>query len=268
MEAAYTSMDGSEIDAERLSAFLLELRSLTPSPTQGLQRFFGELQGLARQVDAAPTTTTVDLRKIEPSTLRSFFAAVKSYSAFVGCGSGDLNVWAVTGLRRDEVRNAAVLGWLFDSRQSHGCGASVLNALLGELARHHEGTFPIPLKIQAPYRLAKEFYSFGDRQNRVDLMIDSGDSVIAIEVKIGATERPDQVRDYLSVVQVRASSLHKSNSCVIYMTPDRRRPGVVDSSLILCSWKDVAQAIRAVVAKSRSYREVALLQLADHFGRL
>jgi len=79
------------------------------------------------------------------------------------------------------------------------------------------------------------------------------------------------VKDYLRVARYRAINLGKANSCVIYLTPRRSLPSVADPSVVACAWKDVAQAIRAVIMRDESrssFKKQALSQLAQHFDQL
>ena len=255
-------------DAERLRHFFTRLQSASSDPAGALARFFSDLKRFdlfARRPAAPPSGVGIDL-----SDLRTLFEALRPHANRLKPAGDSINIWRVAGLERDEVRNAAVLGWILDARQSHGYGASVLNALLCDLRRRQQGYFPVPDEVIGSYSVAREVYSFGDGQNRVDLMIDTQFSVIIIEVKIRAAERSHQVRDYLNVARERALNLKKSNSCVIYLTPKRVSANVADPRLVLCAWKDVARAIRSAVSRDgrSSFSARALFQLAEHFDQL
>lgn len=255
-------------DVERLKNFFDQIKPSRTDATTRLERFFVDMKRLELRTEG--TSLSLPSLAVDLGALRAFFEALHLHAPRLDHLTEAVNVWRVAGLKRDEIRNAAVLGWVLDARQGHGYGSRVLSALLSRLRRRQKGSFPVPAAVDGPYSVARECYSFGDMLNRVDLMIDTQDSVIVIEVKISAAERPNQIRDYLRVACHRAINLGKANNCVIYLTPGGISAGVIDPHLILCGWKDVAHAIHSVIERDEraSFNGRTLSQLAAHFHQL
>jgi hypothetical protein len=102
------------------------------------------------------------------------------------------------------------------------------------------------------YTVFREKYSLDDVQNRVDLLIESSDFVLYVEVKIDAPEGSNQITRYSEGLKRRAKALGKAHSAVIYLTPEGRDPNQAQKhDVILASWKHVAEAIDATMRAER-----------------
>ena len=112
--------------------------------------------------------------------LQSFFAKLPPLITNAKHAGFLCDPWAVASLKRNEVRNSAVLAWWLDPRGSHGLGP----ALLTELLQLMHWDCP----ISPSCRVRVESHPDGDRSNRVDIEVDDPAFFLIIEVKIDALE--------------------------------------------------------------------------------
>ncbi|MGB7404735.1 MAG: PD-(D/E)XK nuclease family protein [Pacificimonas sp.] len=107
-----------------------------------------------------------------------------------------------------EVSFCARLANLWDPRGTHGQGALFLNALLAWLELPEVDQFERP-------RVRTEV-SFGNRR-RIDILIETNDAVIGIEVKLGADEALDQLTDYKRSINELAGFRERS---FVFLAPN------------------------------------------------
>jgi len=175
--------------------------------------------------------------------------------------------WGAASLRRNEVRNAAVLSWFLDPRGDHGCGDALLLYVL-ERVRYVIGD-QIPAKPSTSCKVAVEECPDGENANRVDILIDDDQFVLIFEVKIDATEQDEQLKRYCGIAAARAGS--KRHWAVIFLTTDGRAPktaGVHISKVILLSWKDIAAALGRVALGASTIPKFLASSFANHITRL
>jgi len=231
--------------AERNNAFIRE----TPIPESlavQLQRFFGAWQPLQTRIDPQQSRPIVDwaTRVVEMTRFfQDLEPALQAQAARRSHGFS-INVWEVSGLGWNELRNSKVLAWLLDCRGTHGHGAKVLAALLDSITLDIKG-FPRSETVDLPYRTRLEFCPLGEKESRVDIEIDGEGLLLFIEVKIGAVETAKQLDRYLAIAEVRAGGRPWG---VIYLTrhgqlPSRYQDAGADVPLIPVSWSDVIRAI-------------------------
>ncbi len=167
------------------------------------------------------------------------------------------NPWTMSGLGRYEVRNCAVLAQLWDSRVSGPPAKQFLSAYLNRLDSKNV-ILPTSEELSAGYTVRAEHCPTGAQTERVDLTIEGTHFLIGIEVKIDATEGPEQLERYKRVIAKRAESMniHKNRQCIVFLAPYRTTvPDVLQSS-----WKDVGYAAHLVAEKSdKPYNLVAWL---------
>ncbi len=179
-----------------------------------------------------------------------------------------LNVWTIAGLKRNEVRTSAVLGWVLDCNGSHGFRGSIFESLIAALQRRGNSAALDGLVLGRNYQLAVEHCALGERDNRVDLAIEGENCIIYIEVKIDAPEGREQLKRYLESAKSKAVALKKPKAAVLYLSeawPADRPP-----ELICLRWREVAHAILSVVAneKRTSMSAALLTQFANHINKL
>lgn len=213
--------------ATHIRNLLPQLRPLLKAPVAVPER---------RSLDADALTTLIP-------KLRDGVGRARDEGAF-------LNVWAVAGLRRNEVRNCAVLAWFLNPRGSHGAGATYLKAVMALLPEVEAGGLE-----QA--RLKTELRPQGSDRDRVDIVVELPERVIFIEAKIDAPEGLNQLARYRNA----AARLHKAVS-IIYLT--RTAPVDEHDGVHHLTWRQVARAL----TKASGPRQGQSLanQFSQHIG--
>ena len=244
---------------ETFSRFLAALRKLTDDSNRGggrsLERFIAEFARLRQLAPSRPHVERVDVISFE-----KFIRAVGSLAQRLRMRGDFIDVWAVAGLKRKEVRNAAVLAWLLDPKETHGRGATIFCTFMGRLAQRCEGRFPLPATICGNYLVLPENTLGG---SRIDITIDGPDFIAFIEVKVDAPERDGQVPEYLSLAQGKAAG---RPYCVVFLSS--QRPSIDSPNIVAATWSDVAIAIEEAVGRpqgsSMSFGDRLLNQFAQY----
>lgn len=151
-----------------------------------------------------------------------------------------LNAWAVAGLGRNELRNAAVLAWFLDPRGSHGFGATVLAALLRKV-RTSASNWPDLGGNFARVAVRTEDWPLGSETERVDIVLDGPNFAAFIEVKIDAREGLEQLRRYTDLAWRTAAALGRIYGRVIYLSP--RPPRNPPPDIAFITWHDIASIL-------------------------
>jgi hypothetical protein len=180
---------------------------------------------------------------LQTESLVSFLADMSQPFTAVAHPSLYFDPWEIAGLRRNEVRNSAVLAWLLDPAGSHGFGSRPLVALLHYISRWRD--LPFPLSAGKYCRVEVETHPTGDETNRVDIAIDAQKFFLLIEVKIDAAEQENQLARYCEEAKVRAAGREKA---VVFLTPQGRDPltrgDVFTRHDVPCiSWRQLAGVI-------------------------
>jgi hypothetical protein len=253
----------------RLEAFFANWRATStinpvPSLFDRLARFFEQSHSLAslraipdlgapeipkRDLDVEQLARTLDCLSVP-------LAQARSAGAF-------LNVWAVAGLKRDEVRNAAVLAALFNPNAYPETGPDFLWAFLERARDSRGGWLPDEAELRAGYTVRTEDYPLGQTESRVDLSIEGRTFLLIIEVKIDAGEGHEQLRRYDYVLREKASRLGK-RPVLVYLSP--RRCKIPPSEMVHATWADVVFAARRVGRASKSSDQSLISYLLLHFA--
>lgn len=237
--------------------------AFSPRRMQTFLSAFRRLQSLAPGRDVKPPTP------IDANSLTSILGEFRRFEDKTRESGKLINVWRLSGIGRDEVKNSAVLCWLLDSRGSHGVGSAVLNAFLAILKDRYDGNFPLPLPIESgSYFVSREAYQISDTESRIDVAIGGRDLVLFIEVKIDAIEGPEQLERYLKLAEKKAENFGHDRHAVIFLTTSLDGQTSVQSPrLIQAEWRDVAQAIINVNAE-RTSRDYELVHyILEQFGK-
>jgi hypothetical protein len=246
-EAARTSNHVSTLP-NRMTHFFERFRSLsTPHASPEL-----ELPAtLGKQLDFKTLETALQ-------SLRAPLARARSAGAF-------LNVWSAAGLKRDEVRNTAVLASLLDPQSYPEAGPDFLWAFLQRAT--HSGTASLlqEAEVRRGYTVRTEEYPLGQADSRVDLSIEGHNFLLMIEVKIDADEGTAQLSRYDDVLRKKARALGK-RPALIYLSP--RPPRNLPAETIHATWTDIVFAARQVsrmsISANRSLVGALLLHFAVH----
>jgi PD-(D/E)XK nuclease superfamily protein len=180
------------------------------------------------------------------------------------CRGEGIDIWALAGLRRNEVRTAAVLAWVLDPRGSHGQGEAISLALWERM----KATDLFGFEIRGVRRVVTELCPLGDASDRVDVALEGADFVLFLEVKIDAAEGPDQLQRYREAARRKADALGKPRAAVAYLS---QWAPTVPPDVLHLRWRDVGLAIEDVVRGMPDPECLAgavLRQFARHAYRL
>jgi hypothetical protein len=213
-----------------------------------LRAFFLEADGRFRTISRPERKQEV---QIDKERLRKALEKLRAPLAKARAEGAFLNVWLVAGLKRWEVRNAAVLGALFDPRLCGDQAIEFLDAFLDRLRRRGIRGLPVntALKCVPPYSIAAETWPLGNDDSRIDLAIEGAQFIIVIELKIDAREGIDQIEKYMNILRARASLTGKDLS-FIYLSP--RAPLSHHADVAHATWADIVSAARRVVRVRRT----------------
>jgi hypothetical protein len=236
---------------ETLDRFFRELRAVTqPRPAassmaSSLEIFFAQFAELRPLLaDQKPVLRSRN-NDPSPDRLISFFRDYYPI-ARVAARLGDMiNVWEVAGLKRNELRNAAVLAWLFDPHETHGCGADIFLGFL-RLIEARKGKSRLSTSIGNNYVVLREAYLLDNMESRVDVAIE-GSCLVIIEAKIDAVPDKQQILDYLSIAERRARN---RPYCVILLAPAHPIFGIDNQYFVTATWNDVSETIEGLVRQN------------------
>lgn len=187
----------------------------------------------------------------------------------------------MAGLKRNEVRNTAVLAWLLDCHGSHGQGKYFLECFLDCLRKILENSEVCALNIKNNhfkngYQTIPEESFWEEEQSskqvkesRIDIVIDGRDFLLFIEAKIDAGEGESQIPRYKKIIETYAG---KREYGLIFLTPDGRKDKNKTKGVATLSWmqfanyleKDVQDFIRKMDIREWPLWVMPVLQFCQH----
>ena len=185
--------------------------------------------------------------QIDAAKLVHWFADMAQPIADARRGAFQFDPWEVAGLRRDEVRNSAVLAWLLNPRGSHGLDDAAMRGLLEDLKRFNSD---FPESCSRFCRVRVESNPDGDRGNRVDIEIDDANFYVIIEVKIDATEGKMQMERYGDIAMQLAG---RRPWALVFLTPyggESCEAGKHKDRVLPMSWHQLAFSVAQSVKTS------------------
>lgn len=228
------------------------------SPDQQLERLksvLGDIIGSAQRGLGPRTTLSADRLRAVLDAVGGPLADARRRGAFV-------NVWAVAGLGRSEVRTAAVLAWLLDPSGSHGGGDAYAQALWRSAHDETPG-----FNLSGLRRASPEVTPLGDGSDRVDIVLEGDDFLVFIEVKIDAGQQPGQLTRYAAAAARTAALRGKPHHAVIYLC---ERAENLPAACRRITWRSVGSALRSAERSlaRRGAASDATLQFAAHVEHL
>ena len=220
-----------------------------------LEHFFCALKEALpeRCSDKKPVEHTLG-EGFEIEVLQEFFEVLPGHISAAQQAGFLCDPWAVASLKRDEVRNSAVLAWWLDPKGSHGFGGSLLENLLRGLS----GGLPDCDCVSKLCSVRVESCPDGDGRNRVDIEIDDPKFFLIIEVKIGALEGVNQLNRYCDIAEAKARAEEKPWA-VVFLTPQGRISAselAKPEKVFRLSWRQLASHLDAMVRKSSIKRQL------------
>ena len=231
-----------------------------------LPAFFDELREVLPAARAGKPGEKKPGQYLVFDELQAFFAKLPPLLTSAKHAGFLCDPWAVASLKRNEVRNSAVLAWWLDPWGSHGLGPALLTELLHFM--HWDCSIDRSCSVRV------ESHPDGDRSNRVDIEIDAPGFFLIIEVKIDAPEGIKQLQRYCNLAEMKKTVEKRG---VLFLTPTGRPPVSVDPNstceilpsdqVIPISWKKIASLLQAALRQhharfqTKSYPETALVGL-------
>lgn len=223
------------------------------------------LEGV-RPLLQGPDTKPADRPKPSIVAVQRFFSGLASPLALVRSTGSLIDVWSVAGIRRKELPNAAVLAWLLDPRGSHGQGALCLSAILSQVQRR-SGLDLSSLPLDKA-RVQPEERPLGSDRDRVDIVIETPDLLIFIEVKIDAVEGRAQLSRYVEsanqVAAVRALTENRpaKRTLTLFLSP--RPPTEQVPDVVHLTWRDLGSVLTSAARRADGLASVLIRSFAAH----
>ncbi|MBT4080458.1 MAG: PD-(D/E)XK nuclease family protein [Gammaproteobacteria bacterium] len=173
----------------------------------------------------------------------------------------ECNIWDVAGLKRDELRNSAVLAWLLNPQGTHGQGALFLESFGKLLGPDFEG-----IDVSVGTCVYVESLPLGDQESRVDIELNGDEFLLFIEVKIDAPEQPDQVDRYRNIASRKAEN-KKHRVCFLTPTGKDPKSSSASDNVISISWKNCADALKNAEIDRGSFVGLVALQFCEHIEK-
>jgi hypothetical protein len=254
------------LDQCALTQFFSDWRELHVASTlvSRLERFLRELKLTLpdRPLKCASAATAPNLDQLQRLFLELPEALALSRRSGALC-----DPWAAAGLRRDEVRNSAVLAWWLDPRANHGLDNGLLKLLLSHLQQAGILSHAVGDGERAHVRV--ESCPDGDQGNRVDIEIDDENFLLIIEVKIDAPEGERQLSRYCQVAEHRTADGRPWG--IVFLTPTGRRSTTIAAErigkVVPLSWKAIASFLDQAASQWRAESSLATGELPAFLAR-
>jgi hypothetical protein len=124
------------------------------------------------------------------------------------------NIFSILGVQRDENRtHSRYLAELLSPTGRHGEGSRFLDAFVKDV-------LGLALAVSGRTKVTRELAT--EDRRRVDIVVESPDLIIGIEVKIDAGDQKSQLHDYFTELNQRAKNRKKA--VLVYLTLDGKPP--------------------------------------------
>lgn len=254
-------------DHESVVRFIEGWQALSSaSSTSNLVRARRLIDGIRPLLRWPPEEATVKRASPSIHTIRQLFAGLAAPLSTARSTGSFIDVWAVAGVRRKELPNAAVLAWLIDPNGSHGQGALCLSALLALADRKSPLSLSgVPLESA---RVQPEERPLGSDRDRVDIVVETADILIFIEVKIDAAEGQAQLSRYVEsaarVAEVRATGRDRppKPTLTIFLSP--RAPSEKVPEVVHINWRDLANVLTSASRRADAFAGLLIRSFAAH----
>jgi hypothetical protein len=237
---AGASPSGVEGLSERLQSLLTEWREHAEGYSLN-RRLAALLEGLA------PLLRVGTGAPLDAERLGGLLPALSAALAERRNAGETMNPWTVSGARRREVRNAAILVALWSPAEAGNAGPEFLGGFLDRCQGQSGLGLPGREELALGYRMRVENCLGVDGSDRVDLVVETARHLVGIEIKIDANEGKDQLRRYVEAIGRSARQLGKAPR-VILLAPF---PPSRDDVIPAC-WSMVRSAAVAALPRRRS----------------
>lgn len=252
---------------ERTIRFLEGWRALqAPEPpplAERVRRLLGDIRPLLRP---PPREVLSPPAPPSPEAVLGLLEGLRAPLSRARASGSLIDIWSVAGLRRRELPNAAVLAWLIDPRASHGQGGLCLAGLL-DLVRRKSGPDLSGMTLGGA-RVQPEERPLGSDRDRVDIVVETPELLIFIEVKIDAGEGQAQLSRYVESaarvadVQALADGGTRKKTLTVFLSP--RPPAETVRDVVHVSWRELASTFTRLAGQADGFAELLIRSFAAH----
>lgn len=158
------------------------------------------------------------------------------------------NIFSILRVHRNEAEtHSRFLHELLNPQGRHGEGGAFLQLFL-------DGVLGLQASGEGPYRVSRELAT--EEKRRVDIVIESPDTIVGIELKIDAADQQAQLHDYYRELQRRAEG--EKHLVLAYLTLDGKSPtamslnGLSKEQVACLSFSDdVSRWLQGCIEKSQ-----------------
>ncbi|PZO40739.1 MAG: hypothetical protein DCE92_01975 [Alphaproteobacteria bacterium] len=198
--------------------------------------------------------------------LNGLFEGLKPPLESARSGGSFIDVWSVTGVRRKELPNAAVLAWLIDPRGSHGQRSLCLSALV-DLIDQKTG-LSLSASTLDNARVQPEERPLGSDRDRVDIVIETPELLIFVEVKIDASEGQAQLSRYVEsasrVAAARPLSADGFAKRTLTVFLSSRAPTENVPEVVHITWRELSKALTTASRAAPEFAGMLIHSFAVH----
>lgn len=167
------------------------------------------------------------------------------------------NIFTLCNVGHDELKNCAILAWLLDEKASHGIGNTFLKNILDFAASANEKA--ISSDLLENYITRTEYCPNSDEENRVDIVCESGNFLLYIEVKIDSAEHGSQTKRYYDKLR---QNCHNRSHAILFLS---RNAKPENENALWITWEQIGHILNNISATlPDSFNAQLIRQYADH----
>lgn len=238
----------SHFDSVR-ELFLREETLLKENEEATLRSYYKQVESLWGEAQSHSEQPAI--QQLNMDDYRSYSSRIDTlyrYDYENGC---EINVWAISGLKHDEVRNTAALAWWLDKSESHGLGSRLLKQIITD---HLNADDEVTIKAcnDNTYQVRCESLPLRELENRIDIEIVADDFLMFWEVKINAPEgkKGQQLITYKELLSRKADTIvTNQQSYLIYLTKQKADLEHLGSDVLSLTWSEVRESFFTVYSE-------------------
>jgi hypothetical protein len=258
-------MDSLNTLPSQLNSFFKEYQRLEKAAQHSLMvemaSYFEVFEAISKKHAIEAVDKVKQAPSFSPDQYHTFFSEFKPLYLSEKRRGAEMNVWQQSGLKRNEVRNTAVLAWWLDPQGDHGLGDLLIRRFL--MCLPSAQCKKISNALEKGVRVQTESLPLGEKENRIDIEIQGPELLLFIEVKINAGEGRDQLARYQALIERKKKLYGPQQSGIIYLT--RYQQDIGSSVVKNITWAQLADSLRtATIPVEARLTQALLLQFCDH----
>ena len=249
-----------------LNNFFSEFERLEQASQQSLLHdmagYFEVYGAISKKYAIEAGDSLKQVASFSPDQYSAFFSKFEPLYLSEKRRGAEMNVWQQSGLKRNEVRNTAVLAWWLDPQGSHGLGDLLLRRFLMCLPINKGQSEKFIKALGKGVKVQTESLPLGEKENRIDIEIQGPELLLFIEVKIEAGEGREQLARYQALIERKRKLYGPQQSGIIYLARYQQDKG---SAVVAITWEQLADNFRlASLPDDAKLTQALLLQFCDH----